>query len=487
MAFGATFYTFSKKKNSTKRPTGGTTFNINIKDDSSILNPTILLERSTSPIAYNYCYISRFNRYYFVSDWVLTHDMWIANLTVDTLASYKTDIVGSTQFVLRSASENNAFIEDSAYPVTANSEVTSKSAGPNFTGQVFRGTTYILAVTNSSTQAKINGVQYLALSQSDFNNLIYQVLNDSSDYWGTGSVEAGFGITSAVMRSIVNPLQYISAAYLLPFTVHSSRLTNISGLKVGSWNLPYTGTLNALNTTENINLGDENDPFEWDISIDRHPQNRGASAFHGTYLNNNPYSQYYIYAGPFGCVRLDNSVMLDHTGMINSLHCKVRVDFLGKAVLEVTNATNGDIVAKAYADVSVQIPLTQTRNDILTWMGSYAGAIGSAASGNYINTAAAAAGCVSSIDNILPKPEIKGYAGSIQVIREPWTLQEEFHLVANNDSNATNILGKPLMELRQLSTLSGYCQTDKPWLDIAAYDPEHEEIISYMTSGFFIE
>lgn len=479
MAITATFYTFSKKKNSTAVPSsGGSAKNIVIKDPSSILNPRIDLD-SSNPVSYNYCYIPAFNRYYFINDWISDHGHWIAECSVDVLASWKTEILNSYQFVLRSATYNNTYIEDSIYPMTANTTITSKFLNSIVSGAVFTGTTYILAISNASNEAKINGVQYLALSQSDFNTLIGQVLNDQSNYWGTGSVEAGFGITPAVLRSIINPLQYVSNAYLLPFTIDSSKLSTVSALKLGSWNIPFSGTLQALNVTENVKK------ITFSIPLDGHPQCTNLGSFHGTYLNGNPYSQYYVYAGPFGTIRLDNSVLFD-TAIETEIECNIIVDFLGHAVCEIYNTTNHDIIAKAYADVSVPIPLTQTRNDILSWMGSFTGAIGAAASGNYGGTAASAAGCISSIDNILPKPETKGGQGSLQMIREPWRLQEEFHLISTIDANATGYLGKPLMELKQLSTLSGFCQTDKIVLDIPCYASEYDQISEYLTSGFFI-
>ena len=94
MAITATFYTFSKRKNSTGRPSGGSSNNIYIKDPSSVLNPQIMLETS-NPTAYNYCYIPTFDRYYFISDWISDHGMWQANCVVDVLASWKNSINSS--------------------------------------------------------------------------------------------------------------------------------------------------------------------------------------------------------------------------------------------------------------------------------------------------------------------------------------------------------------------------------------------------------
>ena len=60
MSFTATFYTFSKRINSTKQPTGGSEYSIELKAGSSAINPTIRLDvgQSGNPTGYNYCYIA---------------------------------------------------------------------------------------------------------------------------------------------------------------------------------------------------------------------------------------------------------------------------------------------------------------------------------------------------------------------------------------------------------------------------------------------
>ena len=447
MAITATFYNFSKKKNSTKRPTGGTNKSIYLKDPCSVLNPVIELSTS-SPVNFNYCYISTFGRYYFISDWISDHGMWRAYCTIDPLASWRGTILDSTQFVLRSASEVNSFIEDTIYPVTARTDIRNKFL-KNWRGEVFddSDSTYILGVSNSDSAGKINGVQYLACSQSDMNQIINFILNDNSSYWGTGSVEAGFGITNAVMRSIVNPLSYIGSSYVVPFTIPNSRLAPVTGLKVGSWVLDPSISLHAIAYEGYV----YEDIFQ--INLDKHPQNYGVGSFHGDYLNNYPYSQYFIYAGPFGIIRLDNSVLMD-INLASDLYCRILSDFHGKAVCYIYEADPNDsshrsmlkIVAKSYADVSIPITLTQSKNDILEFIG-----------------------------------------GSLVQVFEPWQLQEEFHLISTNDESAVNILGKPLMEMRQISDLSGYCQCADVWLDIEGYDSEYDMITSLMQSGFYIE
>ena len=76
-----------------------------IKESSSIINPTILIEYS-NPTAFNYVYIDAFGRYYFVNDVIVVRNNLLrVSLTVDVLESFKTTIL--TQHVILDKNKNN--------------------------------------------------------------------------------------------------------------------------------------------------------------------------------------------------------------------------------------------------------------------------------------------------------------------------------------------------------------------------------------------
>ena len=63
-----------------------------LRDATDIINPVILVE--LNEIAnYNYCYISNFKRYYFITDiTVIRTGLYAISLSVDVLESFKSDI-----------------------------------------------------------------------------------------------------------------------------------------------------------------------------------------------------------------------------------------------------------------------------------------------------------------------------------------------------------------------------------------------------------
>ena len=99
----ATFYQFAKRTNSTKLPSGGQGFGIDLKAPCNIIDPEIKIATQSDPTGFNYCYLPTFSRYYWVKNWTYSDGLWNASLTVDTLASYRDQIGNSTEYVVRSS------------------------------------------------------------------------------------------------------------------------------------------------------------------------------------------------------------------------------------------------------------------------------------------------------------------------------------------------------------------------------------------------
>lgn len=97
---------FSKRKNSTLQPTGGTEIDVVLKAPTSIENPVFLLSGNN----FNISYVKAFDHYYFVNDLKSVQNGMIElDCTEDVLASYKNDIASLNAYV--------------AYDTTSNTEV----------------------------------------------------------------------------------------------------------------------------------------------------------------------------------------------------------------------------------------------------------------------------------------------------------------------------------------------------------------------------
>lgn len=66
-----------------------------LRNQTSVLNPSIRIESADNISAYNYAYISEFGRYYYIIDIVSVRtNCWVVSLRCDVLMSYKDEIQG---------------------------------------------------------------------------------------------------------------------------------------------------------------------------------------------------------------------------------------------------------------------------------------------------------------------------------------------------------------------------------------------------------
>lgn len=81
----------------------------NLKENTSIINPSILIEKNDIPLRYNYMCIIPFKRYYFIND--ITHisnKLWKIDAHVDVLYSFMGDILTSKAIIEKSQNPGNS-------------------------------------------------------------------------------------------------------------------------------------------------------------------------------------------------------------------------------------------------------------------------------------------------------------------------------------------------------------------------------------------
>lgn len=112
----ARFYNLSKRNKSTMVPTGsGVDKSIYLKDATTVIRPTIVVQ-TMDAVSYNYVYLTNWNRYYFVTDWMYIKGRWEISLILDALASYKAGILATSCNILYASGSNKAVV-DTRIPV----------------------------------------------------------------------------------------------------------------------------------------------------------------------------------------------------------------------------------------------------------------------------------------------------------------------------------------------------------------------------------
>ena len=478
MALTATFYIFAKRENSTKVPQNTDThveYSVELKDRTSVRTPTFLINPGSGnpPYIYNYVYVTSLNRYYFIRDWRWCNGIWEVDCICDVLATFKSAIGASTEYVLRAASEFNGNIIDTLYPIV-NGVSTGKVdiATGNINITVSNGY-YVVGIISPS--ASISGaVAYYAFTYSEFNTFKQALL--STITWA--NVQAS-EISEDMLKTIFNPFQYIVSCRWFP-SIPNSYITAVSEIKFGWWTFTcsasiFVNTLAIYNNTFSLAYS----------SIPKHPR----ASTRGNYLNKRPFSEYYLCMAPYGIVELPDNIVGDTGGIsfVNTIDY-----FTGDSTLTIFLSSNNAPVISANGKIGVDIQIAQVSSNPLGGLnavGQSAGAI----AGNILTGNAGGAimnaisGIASAVEQAAPTVQTGGGTGTFSNLAKfggSCYIAAKFFDIAAEDYLQ---LGRPLCAMKQLNTLSGYIKVANADISVNSTDEEQQQIRAYMENGFFYE
>lgn len=164
------FGTFAKRRNSTKQPTSLSDIRTVILKESTSQDRPIFICTGNN---FNYNYCEWDGKYYFIDEIMSLRNNEIEiRCIMDPLATYKTEILASTQFVSYSSQSGGSWLADTRIPLLKNATVSSSSAG--MTGLFNTTGFYVLSVV---------GKEGCDLWASDFSHLsqLLDKVNDWSD------------------------------------------------------------------------------------------------------------------------------------------------------------------------------------------------------------------------------------------------------------------------------------------------------------------
>lgn len=94
----------SERNEINKSISGGEVFSCTLRAETSASDPVILLEYNGNLSGYNYCYISEFSRYYYITDITsVRNNLWAVKCHVDVLMSFKSAILSSVAILEESS------------------------------------------------------------------------------------------------------------------------------------------------------------------------------------------------------------------------------------------------------------------------------------------------------------------------------------------------------------------------------------------------
>lgn len=98
-----------------------------ILENTSIINPSILIDSDTTILSANYLYIPDFNRFYFITDITnVSNNKWKVSAHIDVLHTYAQGIRENTAIIERQENEYNLYLDDSMYRAYQNEDIQYK-------------------------------------------------------------------------------------------------------------------------------------------------------------------------------------------------------------------------------------------------------------------------------------------------------------------------------------------------------------------------
>lgn len=502
-------YKFEKKRNSTLVPPStmtGIAISANINDaNSSIMSPQLRLaipgNLEADALACNYVHIPVFSRYYYIDDIRYNADgTWTYSCSVDVLASFKTDILNSYGYVGRASNPEhvNTDIPDSFYPAEANFITQIDKTGTGFFPTPETGT-YIISVVSNNAPS-LGAVSYYVISAEQLATLVNSLVGFAPVPSGESlpTVSEIDEISGDVLKSLVNPFQFITSCKWYPFApgTLTGQSDEVDDLVVFGWG---TGTSARKIRTNGLYHSFEQGYFPLnELSVDNLDE----------YPHYAPYAQYSLIT-PWGTYELDASVIAklyaDAEASESTANRLIYFDMT-------TNLVSGMIEFEAYcffgenqkyilarteANFAVDIPLAQISIDYYSAAKAMTSAVGEA--GNAIGWITNPIGTGANVSNYIldatkaamsPSVAISGSTtGGINRNIEWIILQiKRFHTI----TKANGIYGSPVKKPAYISNIVTniytYIQMDQSnFASATATSTETDAIINYLQGGVYIE
>lgn len=452
---------FSKRKNSTKQPTGGTDCAVVLKEDTSILQPAFIV--STIPDTVNY--IQAFGRYYFVTDIVRNiNGAFEVQCTVDELASYKSNIGATSALVEYTSSSNNIMITDPRNRPTF--ETIEKygdlfdlsNIGFNLSGS------YVVGIVSDA------GINYYAMTKAQFTTLCTNLYDHT--------------FAAQISNDFYDMKNCIVSCVWMPYTPVGGAITPIflGGVNEigGGYLIPESARIRRYPVGS--------------VSFTKPATDLGYNL---SYLDYAPYSEGALYLPFVGNVPLDLDIYAEQS----SLRILLSIDQFTGDIVYVLMRGAGDVISSYQGNFGVSVPIAGQSYNALGAMGSSisllggaATAIGGAITGNAGvlggGLASVASGSITMAQSLSKHTQINGSLSS--AVSAGLHLIIMYHIITRKpaETNLTackSILGMPYFKQATISSLSGFIKCAGASVNIDGSPEEKDGINSYLNSGFYYE
>lgn len=460
-----TFYNFSKRRNSTAQPSGGTVKQIVLKDNCSIINPVIQLAGPTRP---NYNYANLFDRYYYISDWTWIGPVWEAQLTLDYLASNKQSIVNTyamVEYATDKSRISSAILPDPRLVVNQVSTFGEVSAST----QIFNQTgCYVIGTINQSS-SQANGLLTTYMLTPAQLASVAQSIN-SRDF------------LDSITEFFANPFEAIVFCRWLPLTADAYVASASSRVYISNFDTNVFGRLYSNKTYS----GQLDVAIPWSSDVPN-------------YQRTSQYTTLTIYLPYVGVVDLNPDLFI----FDSAVRVQYAIDVTdGSIIYRVCKVLGSQVIATYSGACGADIPLSRQKDDIagkvagaFTAIGGAATAAAAIATGGTgtviaggIGTALAGAG--KALTSSTVHTQVNGALSSRASSAFDATIViKRYTKLTSYGARKDQTLGEPLGEVCKLGDLTGYVQTQQASVTLSdeSLSGEADEVNRLLDTGIYIE
>lgn len=448
------FYNFSKRRNSTKIPSGsGTSHTVRLKDATSLYRPVFELSGGNYP---TYTYASWQGYYYYVTDIVSTaNNLYEVECELDPMGSARSDILNTTAFVNRSASSYDLWMPDNE--LSNKAKIVSHGHKVSSLSGIFDSTgCYIMRVIGKE------GIDTFILDKSDLHDILDFMFDD-------GNFTDVLG--DAVIKAVFNPFQYVVSLQYTPLSyTWVSDGAFASTFHFGWWPVntdTYKKTsrtgLHVLGQTVTLPDAYFNDFRDYDTRFTRCNM-----------------------ILPGGIETEIPSSWLS----LGSLKIEIVFDILtGKAMYLITDS-GSNVMSTFSAQLGFDVQIGQqavSAGGIISNAVSAGVGLGSFMSGNALGALAGIGGLSGAVSAITqPNPSIVGSQQTALFAQVQSQVEIEYTRYESG-TYADATIGRMLNQQVTLSTLTGFTKCSNASVNTELPAQYKDEINNYLNSGFFIE
>lgn len=461
---------FSKRRNSTKQPTSGTSKTVLLKDATDVENPVFIL--NTTDMSINY--VQAFGNYYFAKCRSLDGSRTEIVCTMDQLASYKTSISSYRGLIEYAAGSSRLDITDPRNTPTCKTATYSSYVS---TGLPFSSTgSYIIGVVGQGTTGSTGSVQYWGLTAAEFTIMCNQIFNEN--------------IFDHLITNYQDIINSIVSCVWVPFSslAIGGVFGSLTSVRFGDI------ALNAQGRPLTYRLLGPNNPLVLSITFPY------SGTLGKTYVNRSPYSTGTLFLPFVGCVPLDVDMLYSYQ--------KLTIDFIidmvtGDIVYDVMYTdNNADYRISTYSgNCATKVPVTGqsydgigTATGLLTSVGGLVVAAGATMAGAAplaIKAAGVAAGgAAMAFKSTELHSMINGAAsGSTGAALG----NDIIATIISNEPAETDLdswqaeQGMPYFKTGTVSSFSGYLKFADASVSIPGSDEDKQAVNNYLNTGFYYE